>query len=319
MGAIPADEAVRNLQVVNLDYPSYLRLSRKEFKTRIERAFDLTSPCRLCPRECGVDRLAGEIGFCGAGAHAVVSSYTPHPGEEPPLSGYHGSGTIFFTHCNLRCVFCQNYPISQLGHGNEETTEALADMMLSLERRSCHNINFVTPTHMMPWILKGLYLAIEGGLRTPLVYNTGGYDTLEALQILDGIIDIYLPDMKYDDPEVAKKYSSAPDYPEVNRIAIKEMHRQVGELVLDEEGIAIRGMIVRHLVLPKGLAGSEGILNFLARDVSPHTAVSLMAQYFPAYRADEFPEINEILSRQDYQKAVLAMERAGLDQGWRQR
>ena len=337
--------------------PSYLRLSDIDLSRRIRQARELLSPCRVCPRECGVDRLSGEKGFCETGAVAEVSSYNEHHGEEPPLSGFRGSGTIFFAHCNLRCVFCQNYPISHLGHGSPVEPAGLAVMMLELQRRGCHNINFVTPTHVAPQIFEALRLAIKGGLKLPLVWNSGGYDSVETLKLFDGIVDIYLPDMKYDDDANAEKYSGAPKarearrgdrtsassveppvaptvcsdgggtacraptkgYREVNRTAIREMHRQVGNLVMDEEGIAIRGLIVRHLVLPCGLAGSEGVLRFLAEDISLGTAVSLMAQYFPANRAHEFPELARGLAAKDYRDAAEAMEQLGLENGWKQR
>jgi putative pyruvate formate lyase activating enzyme len=272
--------------------PAYLDLSPEEFSRLIKQARTLLSPCRVCPRECGVDRLGGEEGFCETGALAEVSSYNEHRGEEPPISGSRGSGTIFFAHCNLRCVFCQNYPISHLGHGSPVSTEELAEMMLSLQRRGCHNLNLVTPTHVTPQILEALKLAIAGGLKIPLVWNSGGYDSVETLRLLDGIVDIYLPDMKYDDDANAAKYSDVPNgrgdrpvaptrgYREVNHAAIREMHRQVGDLICDEDDIAVRGLIVRHLVLPGGLAGSEGVLRFLAEEVSLNTAISLMAQFF---------------------------------------
>ncbi len=298
--------------------PAYLKLSDRELEERIKKAFSLLNPCRLCPRKCEVNRLEGERGFCGAGAKAEVSSYNLHFGEEPGISGWRGSGTIFFTHCNLRCVFCQNYPISQLGHGNAVSTERLAEMMLELQHQGAHNINFVTPTHMVPWILEALLIAKERGLKIPLVYNTGGYDSLEELELLDGIVDIYMPDMKYNDNKVAERYSKAPDYVEVNRRAIKEMHRQVGDLVLDDTGVAQRGLLVRHLILPDGLAGTEGIMKFLAEEVSPETAISLMSQYFPAHRAFEYPEISRRITRKEYYEAERAMEQAGLYRGWKQ-
>ena len=355
--------------------PGYLRLSESELSRRVERAREMLSPCRVCPRECGVDRLAGELGFCETGSVAEVSSYNEHHGEEPPLSGARGSGTIFFTHCNLRCVFCQNYPISHLGHGSPAPAAALAEMMLALARRGCHNINFVTPTHVGPQILEALKLARAGGLNIPLVWNSGGYDSVEFLKLLDGIVDIYLPDMKYDEDANARKYSGVANgrgtarraptvgcdsrrwasrgdrpvaptdcnnsptvgsdrgytagrgmachaptkgYREANRAAIREMHRQVGDLVLDDDEIAARGLIVRHLVLPEGIAGSEGVLKFLAEEISPHTYVSLMAQFFPANRAGEFPELARGLAAKDYRAAARAMEECGLDNGWKQ-
>jgi len=297
-------------------WPKYLGLGENEWKERIDKAWAMLSSCRLCPRECGADRLAGETGICCAGRVAEVSSYNDHHGEEPPLSGCRGSGTIFFTHCNLRCVFCQNYPISHLGHGEPASAERLSDMMIKLMRRGCHNINFVTPTHMLPFILDALPIAIRKGLNVPIVYNCGGYETLESLKLLDGVVDIYLPDMKYNDNKVADMLSKTPDYVEHNRAAIKEMHRQVGDLAIDEEGIALRGLIVRHLVLPEGMAGSEGVLEFLAREVSINTAISLMSQYFPAYKALDFREISRRPRPEEYREAAKVMKKLGLGQGW---
>jgi len=296
--------------------PRYLALSDADWRERIERARSLLSPCRLCPRGCGVDRLGGERGVCRAGATAEVSSSNAHHGEEPPISGSRGSGAIFFTLCNLRCVFCQNYPISHLGHGEPASSGELAAMMRRLEARGCHNINFVTPTPMMPFIVEATALAAARGLTLPLVYNCGGYESLEALAVLDGIVDVYLPDMKYDDNEAARRLSNAPDYVEHNRAAVREMQRQVGELVFDEEGIAVRGLIVRHLVLPNGLAGSRGVIEFIAREVSPRTAVSLMSQYFPAHRAFEREEVSRRITAAEYEEAVAALEEFGLEEGW---
>jgi putative pyruvate formate lyase activating enzyme len=215
----------------------------------------------------------------------MVSSYGPHFGEEAPLVGRHGSGTIFFTYCNLHCAFCQNYTISQLGEGSPVSPEALAGMMLSLQVKGCHNINLVSPTHVVPYILEALALAAAKGLRLPLVYNTGGYDSLETLKLLDGVIDIYMPDMKYSDGQTAQELSDIRDYPEVNQAAVKEMHRQVGDLLTDESGVATRGLLVRHLVLPDGLAGTEGVVKFLAEEISPNTYLNVMAQYHPCYHA----------------------------------
>jgi putative pyruvate formate lyase activating enzyme len=297
-------------------WPSYLALSDTDWTARIAAAKDLLTPCRLCPRECGVDRLAGEKGVCRAGAVAEVSSANDHHGEEPPISGERGSGTIFLTHCNLRCLFCQNYPISHLGNGETTPAPRLADLMLKLQRRGCHNLNFVTPTPMMPFILEALPLAIARGLNLPLVWNCGGYESMPALQILDGIVDIYLPDMKYNDDASARLCSKAPDYVRHNRAAIKEMHRQVGDLVVDDNDLAVRGLIVRHLVLPNGLAGSPGVLEFIAREISPSTAISLMSQYFPAYKAFEHPDLARKITDDEYRDAARAMRDLGLDNGW---
>ncbi|HUT52161.1 MAG TPA: radical SAM protein [bacterium] len=297
-------------------WPAYLALSPEEWNHRIAAARAMLKSCTLCPRECKVDRLAGEKGVCRAGAVAQVSSCNDHHGEEPPLSGTRGSGTIFFTHCNLRCVFCQNYPISHLGNGEVAGAEELADMMLKLQRRGCHNINFVTPTHMMPFILEALPLAINKGLAIPLVYNCGGYESLDSLRLLDNVVDIYLPDMKYDDNSAAKMISKVEDYVEKNREAIREMHRQVGDLALDGHGIARRGLIIRHLVLPHNLAGSAGVLAFIAREISVHTAISLMSQYFPAHKAHEIEQLSRGVTKEEYRDAVRALLRLRLENAW---
>jgi putative pyruvate formate lyase activating enzyme len=243
---------------------------------------------------------------------AVVSSFNPHFGEEAPLVGRGGSGTIFFTHCNLRCDYCQNYDISQLGHGEEVEPEDLARMMLYLQEMGCHNINLVSPTHVVPQILAGLLIAAEAGLRLPLVYNTGGYDALGTLQLLDGVVDIYMPDMKYADAEIGWTYSHVRDYPRHNQAAVREMHRQVGDLVLDEDGVARRGLLVRHLVLPEGLAGTAQIVRFLAEEISRNTYLNIMDQYRPCYRAHERPPLNRRITRQEYEEAVRLALEAGL-------
>ena len=301
-------------------YPSYLELHRSgELKKRIERAYAMLSQCRLCPRECGVDRLRGERGFCRAGAEPIVASWNVHPWEEPPISGTRGSGTIFFSGCTGRCLFCQNYPISQLGVGNTVSVQQLAEMMLELQDRGCHNINLVTPTHFVPQILAALELAIEGGLRLPLVYNTSGYERVETLQLLDGVVDIYLPDAKYADDETARRLSGFVRYVEANRAALREMFRQVGdELVLDGEGIARRGLIVRHLVLPEGLAGTPKVLRWIAENLSPRVHVSLMDQYFPAHKAVGHPILGRKITAEEYAEALRAFEEAGLTNGWMQ-
>ena len=301
-------------------YPTYLELHRSgELKRRIERAYAMLSQCRLCPRECGVDRLRGERGFCRAGAEPIVASWNVHPWEEPPISGTRGSGTIFFSGCTGRCLFCQNYPISQLGVGNTVSVQQLAEMMLELQDRGCHNINLVTPTHFVPQILAALELAIEGGLRLPLVYNTSGYERVETLQLLDGVVDIYLPDAKYADDETARRLSGFVRYVEANRAALREMFRQVGdELVLDGEGIARRGLIVRHLVLPEGLAGTPEVLRWIAENLSPRVHVSLMDQYFPAHKAVGHPVLGRKITAEEYAEALRAFEEAGLTNGWMQ-
>jgi len=249
------------------------------------------NPCTLCPRECKVYRSKDQIGFCGIADMPVVSSVGSHFGEESVLVGRGGSGTIFFAGCNLGCIFCQNFDISHLRHGRQVTIEHVAQSMLDLQHYGCHNINFVTPTHVIPAIVAAIELARKQGLSIPTVYNTGGYDSVETLKLLDGYMDIYMPDMKYSDSEVAKELSSAPDYPEVNVAAVKEMHRQVGDLQT-EKGLATRGLLIRHLVLPENLAGSFEIIDFLAEKISPKTTINVMDQYRPCYKASSYPKIN---------------------------
>ena len=285
---------------------------RGGLKAKIAAASDILSQCNLCPRNCLKDRHRGELGLCRTGNRPVVSSYAPHFGEEDPLVGQHGSGTIFFTHCNLYCLFCQNYEISHGGEGEEISVEDLAAMMLILQKRGCHNINFVTPSHQVYQILAALPLAIEGGLNVPLVYNTGGYDALETLRLLDGVVDIYMPDFKFWDPEVAKDLCQAEDYPEIARQAVKEMHRQVGDLVVDEQGVARRGLLVRHLVLPDDLSGTKEVMEFLVKEISPHTYVNVMGQYRPCGRAGEHPSLRQFLTGPDYEEAQRLAQEAGL-------
>ncbi|MFC2013777.1 radical SAM protein [Chloroflexota bacterium] len=268
--------------------------------------------CHVCPRRCGVNRLAGENGQCHVSEQAIVSSYGPHFGEESPLVGWHGSGTIFFTYCNLHCVFCQNYTISQLGEGSVENSEELAKMMLSLQARGCHNINLVSPTHVVPYILDALVLAVGKGLYLPLIYNSGGYDSLETLKLLDGIVDIYMPDMKYADGEVAGQMSGIKDYPKVNKAAVREMHRQAGDLQIDEQGIAQRGLLVRHLVLPDRLAGTQEVVRFLAKEVSTSTYLNIMAQYHPCHDAFDMQSLACSISEDEFQEAIDLAHRQGL-------
>ena len=266
-----------------------------------------------------MNRLEGEEGFCRSGEEVIVSSYNSHFGEEPPLVGNFGSGTIFFTNCNLKCVYCQNYPISQLGNGNKVSLSELAKIMLALQKRRCHNVNLVTPTHFVPQILKSLKLAIKMGLHIPIVYNTSGYDSVNTLKLLDGVVDIYLPDARYADNEIAREYSSAPGYFEIMKNALKEMHRQVGDLVTDKIGIARSGLIIRHLVLPEGLSSTKKIMHFIAREISPRTYVSLMAQYFPAYQAGQFLPLSRRINRGEYKEALQAFKEEGLENGWFQK
>ncbi|MFH1907481.1 MAG: radical SAM protein, partial [Chloroflexota bacterium] len=272
--------------------PAYLKLPPGELERRAAEAFEHLLCCDLCARNCGVNRRAGKMGVCRTGLRAKVSSHNPHLGEEDPLRGWRGSGTIFFTRCNLRCQYCQNHDISQTDAGREVEPQELAAILLELQAYGCHNINFVSPSHVVAQILAALALAARAGLRLPLVYNTGGYDSMSALKLLDGVIDIYMPDMKYAHSDHASRYSVARDYPQVNRAALKEMHRQVGDLLIDENGLAQRGLLVRHLLLPDDLAGTPEILRFLAEEISPNTYLNLMDQYRPAYKAHLFPELN---------------------------
>jgi len=305
--------------------PGYLELlATGELKDRIAKASALLMECTVCPRACRINRLAEEKGFCKTGARAKVSSYGPHFGEEPELVGRNGSGTIFISHCNLACAFCQNYEISQCGYGDEVSAGEIAKMMLSLQRQGCHNINIVSPSHIVPQLLEGLGIAAAGGLSIPLVYNSGGYDAVETLQILDGIIDIYMPDAKYGRDEVALALSHAPHYVESMEAALKEMHRQVGDLVV-EQGIAARGMIIRHLVLPGNFAGSERVMKFIADELSQDSYVNIMAQYrYPR----SLPEQNIItqdpsykallrqITPEEYRYAVRCAQDAGLHRGF---
>ncbi len=296
----------------HMSWPTYLALQETgELPRRAHAAEGLLAACRLCPRECGARRLEGETGVCGIGAEAVISSAGPHFGEEPPLVGRGGSGTIFLTRCNLQCVFCQNSEISQRGEGETASAGDLARMMLRLQQLGCHNINLVTPTHQTPHILHALVIAVEGGLTLPLVYNCGGYESVEALRLLDGIVDIYMPDFKYADADVARRYSGVEDYPAVARAALREMHRQVGDLVLDGRGIARRGLLVRHLVLPNDLAGTEEVVRFLA-DLSPATYVNIMGQYRPCHRADEHAPLARRPTREEMARAFRLARAAGL-------
>ncbi len=293
--------------------PAYIETYKKGLlKEKIAQAYEILEACVLCPRACGVDRLSGELGICQTGEHAIVSSYNPHFGEESPLVGNHGSGTIFFARCNLLCLFCQNYEISHGGEGVPFSSEELAKTMLLLQERGCHNINFVTPSHVVPQILAALDKAIALGLRVPLVYNTGGYDRPETLRILEGLFDIYMPDFKFWDSKVAGEFSDAPDYPEVAQEALKEMHRQVGDLVMNEQGIAQRGLLIRHLVLPQGLAGTREFMRFLAKEISPNSYVNIMAQYRPCGRASEVKALRRSITDEEYQEAIQVAHEEGI-------
>ncbi|MBN1947098.1 MAG: radical SAM protein [Bradymonadales bacterium] len=293
--------------------PCYLALhARGELGERADRARSLLAGCTLCPRRCGVDRLAGERGVCLVGPEAEIASAGPHFGEESPLVGRCGSGTIFFSSCNLRCVFCQNYDISQEMRGQTVSAESLGRVMLGLQEQGCHNINFVTPSHQVPAILAGLVEAVDMGLRVPLVYNTSGYDSVETLQLLDGVFDIYMPDLKTLSHEAAERYCRAKDYPEVVKAALKEMHRQVGDLELDEDGIALRGILLRHLVMPGGVATTREALRFVHDEISPDTYVNIMAQYHPEGEAPRFEEIDRPISTREYQEALTMAAEVGM-------
>jgi len=292
---------------------AYLELYRSgKLRERVDAAVSLLESCPVCPRSCGVNRLAGDVGKCRTPREALVSSYGPHFGEEAPLVGRHGSGTIFFTNCNLMCLFCQNYSISQLGEGHKVSKGELADMMLFLQAKGCHNINLVSPTHVVPQILEALEIAVESGLHLPLVYNSGGYDSMGTLRILEDIVDIYMPDMKYDNEETARELSGIENYPEINKAAIKEMYRQTGDLEVNEEGVAQRGLLVRHLVLPHGLAGTKGIMNFLSEEISRNTYINIMDQYHPCYKAFQIPGLGRRISSAEFREALSLAREAGL-------
>ena len=293
--------------------PAYIETFRQgKLKDKITEAYRILEACTLCPRKCGIDRTAGQTGICKTGKEAWVSSYNAHFGEEAPLVGRHGSGTIFFTHCNLLCIFCQNFDISHEGHGRQVTPEQLARVMVHLQDAGCHNINFVTPSHVVPQILASLEIAADQGLRLPLVYNSSVYDGLKTLQLLDGVIDIYMPDFKFWDAEISERTCDAADYPEAARQALKEMHRQVGDLKLDDAGLAQRGVLLRHLVLPRNLAGTREIMRFVAAELSTNTYVNIMPQYRPCGRAGEIDALAGALSTHAYQAAVAAAREEGI-------
>ncbi len=297
--------------------PFYLELARTgELARRVDLLTEILRECRLCPRECRINRLEGELGYCQAGAELMVSSAFPHFGEEPPLVGLNGSGTIFLTHCNLRCVFCQNYDISHLGRGEPATPSDMARIMIKLQEMGCHNINFVTPTHYAPQIVASLPLGIEMGLHLPIVYNCSGYESIEVIKLLDGIVDIYMPDAKFMEERYAEEFCNAQDYPGVIRVVLREMHRQVGDLALDSKGVAERGLLIRHLVMPGGVASSESVLKFIAEEISVHSYVNIMNQYRPEYRADEHTQIDRRTSLKEYLGAVQIAKRFGLYRGF---
>ncbi|MBN2466728.1 MAG: radical SAM protein [Deltaproteobacteria bacterium] len=301
-----------------MDYkPSYLSLYESgELDARIERLRELLKSCILCPRQCHVNRLEGERGVCGAELALEISSAFPHFGEEPPLVGSNGSGTIFLTHCNLKCEFCQNSDISHLGRGKKISPEEMAGYMVALQKQGCHNINFVTPTHLAPQIVSALPHAVRLGLNVPLVYNCGGYEALAVIKLLEGIIDIYMPDAKFADPAAANKYCNAPDYPLVLEEVLKEMHRQVGVLHVDSAGRATRGLLIRHLVMPQGLTETEKILRFIADELSQDSYVNIMDQYHPHYNAYRYPELRRRITTEEYLEALAIARRLGLHRGF---
>jgi putative pyruvate formate lyase activating enzyme len=293
--------------------PAYIKTFEKGLlREKIKTAYNLISPCKLCPRKCQIDRLSGESGICKTARQAWVSSYNAHFGEEAPLVGKHGSGTIFFTHCNLMCLFCQNFDISHEGYGQKVSDEELAAIMLALQQQGCHNINFVTPSHVVPQILAALEIAVQQGLNVPLVYNSGGYDLPSTLRLLEGVFDIYMPDFKFWDPDVAESACQAADYAQVACQALKEMQRQVGELIIDDAGVALRGLLIRHLVLPDGMAGTRSIIRFIARKISTRSYVNIMPQYRPCGRAAEISGLNSFLSPAEYRNALQEAKEEGI-------
>ncbi len=311
----PNETAMNNDDTTDGYVPPYLALhSNGELRARAEVLWDMMKSCSVCPRECGKDRIRGQRGDCSANANLEVSSHNPHFGEERELVGRNGSGTIFFTNCSLLCVFCINYDVSQLGRGRRQRINDLSNMMLSLQRRGCHNINLVTPTHYAPHILKALDIAAGKGLRLPIVYNTCGWEKLEVLQLLNGIVDVYLADFKYDDSEAADKYSpGAKTYPEVTKAALLEMHRQVGVAYPDARtGLMNRGLMIRHLVMPNNVARSEKVMQWIGENLPKDTYVNIMSQYRPMFKAHDYPEISRGITRQEYTQAVNAARRAGL-------
>lgn len=293
--------------------PGYIELyERGELSRRASLLMGMLEDCVLCPRQCHVNRLTGDKGVCRTGTLPIISSAQPHFGEEPPLAGLRGSGTIFLTHCNLKCVFCQNHEISHEGDGTEVSIQELSSAMTRLQRMGCHNINFVSPTHQAAQIVEALPAAIENGLDVPLVYNCGGYESIETLKLLEGIFDIYMPDIKYSDNGIASKFSKAPLYADEAKKAVLEMQRQVGDLVTDENGVAVKGLIIRHLVLPENLAGTKDVMEFIANEISPDAYVNLMDQYRPLYDAYEHKGLSRQITAKEFEEAVKMAMDAGL-------
>ncbi|HOV89793.1 MAG TPA: hypothetical protein PKW07_03680 [Syntrophorhabdaceae bacterium] len=295
------------------NFPSYIKTkSRGRLDEVIEELEERLNPCILCPRRCRANRYAEDLGYCKAPYDIYISSAFAHFGEESPLVGIHGSGTIFFTHCNLRCVFCQNYDISLFGEGTKCSYNALANIMLDLQNRGCHNINLVTPTHYIPQILKALNIAIDNGLNIPIVYNCGGYESLDVIKSLDGIIDIYMPDIKFMNSELSKKYCNAEDYPQVVRSVLKEMHRQVGDLSIDNKNIATRGLLIRHLVMPSSIENTKDVLKFIKDEISDNAFVNIMSQYHPCLGTDKFPELSRKITGKEFTEALEYAQLIGL-------
>lgn len=291
-------------------------MNQSQLQKRSEKAIAALECCELCPHKCGVNRLKDELGVCRIGRFAKVASHNLHFGEEPPISGTRGSGTIFFSRCNMSCIFCQNFPISHLGHGNTTKPDELAEMMLGLQKKGVHNINLVTASHVAAQFVEGFAIAKSKGLKIPIVYNSSGYDGMESLKLLEGIVDIYMPDIKYFDDKIAQRYSSAKNYWETATKAVKEMYRQVGLLKMDEDGIGISGLLIRHLILPDNLAGSEMVFEFIAKELSPKVPVNLMTQYFPAGEALKDEKINRKVTKEEFNRAKKLLLKYRLENGW---
>ena len=289
---------------------------RKAITAAAKKLKSMLKGCAVCPRKCGANRTTGHTGYCRAAFNPVVYSYAPHYGEEPVLSGMKGSGTIFFTHCNMKCTYCQNYYFSQLDNGEEISIEKLAKIMLYLQKAGCHNINLVSPTHYLPQIVMAIGIAVDKGLGLPIVYNTGGYDLVDTIKFLDGIVDIYMPDMRYSDNAMAIRYSDAPDYVEHNRACVKEMHRQVGDLSAAADGLADKGLIVRLLALPEGISGTKESLRFIKDSISTETYLSIMSQYYPTFKAYDYKEISRGVNKDEYKNIVDEAGKLGLNNGW---
>ncbi|MDQ7056238.1 MAG: radical SAM protein [Persephonella sp.] len=293
--------------------PSYIKLYEEEkLKERTEKAYEMLKECTVCPHNCRVDRIDGKKGFCKTGEKIRIASFFPHRGEEFPIRGFNGSGTIFISHCNMRCVYCQNYDISQHGEGDEYSPEEIAGIMLYLQQEGCHNINWVTPSHVVPQLLKALLIAVQKGLKIPVVYNTSSYDSIETLKLLEGVVDIYLPDIKYLNENHSRKYSKVKNYPEIVKKALKEMFRQVGNLKTDERGIAYRGVLIRHLVLPENLSTSREVIDFVS-SICPDAYVNIMSQYRPFYKAYMFKELNQPIDIREYYSLINHAKNRGLN------